>query len=1103
MPRLRDLGLRIHYEAGDGSLLASFVQPAVSASIRYDRLTGYFTVSSLISIAEGMEELWRRGGHMRLVLGIHDIPGELVDAVGPDWPDRVIESVRNRLLRGVSSLTDEFARDRVATIAWMMKDELLEVKVAAPVGSEAIATNQSIFHSKRLIFEDEAGDTVSAVGSPNETYGGLVANFEELTVHMSWSDPQGYVATHRDSFEKIWSGARPGLVVRPLDIDFADRLLDAASRPPRPPEAPLPSTYRALLEVVRQLPELAFVNLSNAALYPHQERAVLEALDRWPVRVLLADEVGLGKTLEAGAILAYMIRTNAVKRVLILAPKNVTRQWRDEMELHFGLDFWIYESGTRTYESATGRVLGLAPGRAPLGSGSPDLLIVSSQLARGRAKTADLLAAVDPPDLLLVDEAHSARVRADIDGSRRPTLMWRMLDRYRADIAHLVFLTATPMQLDWLEYFALLDLLGLPPDWTAEVHERSLRLLAHSGAPSLDQAAEALRMITIATSAYGGSTSTLGVLQIAGSAAARAVAAKQDWDRVFSTLVETHPASALTVRNSRRALERLGYAFPERSFSAPILGVPSPVRRFYEMVDVYLREAYGVTEQAASPDRAVQLGFVKSTYYQRLASSLTAARRTLERRFARLEAPLGSFGAEPGEPDEDEDDDGPTEDRLAAAGRKDVVERAARIERIYVQDLLTQLDKIESAGIQDPKLASLVEALSQYLERGDRVLVFSRYTDTVDACLAAFLGNAAQKPVGHAMYTGSRSWIDSGDGQVPATKEGVRKALEQARASIVFCSDAASEGLNLQAARVLINVDVPWNPARLEQRIGRIARLGQRASAVEIVNLWYPESVEAKMYGRLLARRDLYELAVGSLPEIVSDAIRSEVAARLGQVISEPADPIDGLQRVREDIQVRAIARVWDAATSPESTSSVRRSALLRLVGAHLARQGSAVERSDGRITFAEAGRAVTLDSRPGTVDAVSLRHPVFDSLRTEPTAPSPDEIVSVEVSGFPIALGVRRVESYWRLPPEMIPDAVSSALDGVPLMVPPVTSWKTAADFIEDATVMVVADMPTLPGRGMRRIPTGGEVPAGIALSSPVIRALGPIRTVEGVVAG
>ena len=151
--------------------------------------------------------------------------------------------------------------------------------------------------------------------------------------------------------------------------------------------------------------------------------------------------------------------------------------------------------------------------------------------------------------------------------------------------------------------------------------------------------------------------------------------------------------------------------------------------------------------------------------------------------------------------------------------------------------------------------------------------------------------------MGHGVYTGKEAWVDLGSGPTPVSKEGVRAALAAGQIRVLFCSDAASEGLNLHAARVIVNVDVPWNPARLEQRIGRIARLGQRAPEVEIINLWYPDSVEARMYGRLLARHEDYQLAVGAAPELVADAIRSEVSGMLG--ISENASSTAELQKVR------------------------------------------------------------------------------------------------------------------------------------------------------------------------------------------------------------
>ena len=87
-------------------------------------------------------------------------------------------------------------------------------------------------------------------------------------------------------------------------------------------------------------------------------------------------------------------------------------------------------------------------------------------------------------------------------------------------------------------------------------------------------------------------------------------------------------------------------------------------------------------------------------------------------------------------------------------------------------------------------------------------------------------------------------------------------------------SDAAAEGLNLQAADTVINIDVPWNPARLEQRIGRADRLGQQAKVVDVRNLWYPDSIERRMYEVLQTRHDLYRLAIGPAQSIFSDALQ-------------------------------------------------------------------------------------------------------------------------------------------------------------------------------------------------------------------------------------
>jgi hypothetical protein len=374
--------LDIHYEGASGEIIDGLVLPALRRSVRYDRLTSFFSTGALAAIAVGLDELRARGGSMRLVIGVHDVPRDLAEARARTdaWADDVVAAVRRRVLAEATDLGQELARDRLAALAWMMQDGLLQVRVAVPIRA---AAGPSIFHSKRLLFTDGDGHTVSAVGSANETPPGQEGNYEELTVMRSWRDPN-HVERHRDSFENIWSGERPDLTVRDLDPSFARELLDILEMREHVPGASHPQAATrtaAIVAAARTSPALTPLNAGAVALYPHQERAVLDALSRWPVRVLLADEVGLGKTLEAGAIVSHLVRFCGISDVTVLAPANVLRQWREELELHFGLEFWTYNASKRQYEAADGRVHPAPAG--PMDDGRPALTLVSAQLARG------------------------------------------------------------------------------------------------------------------------------------------------------------------------------------------------------------------------------------------------------------------------------------------------------------------------------------------------------------------------------------------------------------------------------------------------------------------------------------------------------------------------------------------------------------------------------------------------------------------------------------------------------------------------------------------------------------------------------------------------
>jgi superfamily II DNA or RNA helicase len=1057
---LTGLDIEALYEGWGVDVLEDFVTPALRRSYHYDRLTAYFTLNSMLAVAEGIETLWRRGGEMRLVIGIHDVPPEIAEAGQLDEADveDIVTEVRTRLLEDASTIEDEFRRDRLATLAWMLNDGLLQVRIACPVRMSQLSGG-GIFHKKRLIFRDVEDNTLVAVGSPNETVAGFHENIEELTVLKHWEDGQRPIAQpHIDSFEEIWENERDYLEVIDIDDTFADDLLDRLGSPPRPPEMAAGALVEIddILDTVRRSPAYSVLSFDNVGLYPHQERVFVEGLSRWPVRVLLADEVGLGKTLEGGAILSYLLRFGGVEEVTILAPANLLKQWHEELYHHFGLEFWRWDSASRVFVSPEGRRWEGSMNGNPVGPEAPERVLISAQLARGTKKKGHIYEEVERfPDLLLVDEAHAARVRPTLDGSIRPTRLWQTLDDITDEIPHIVFLTATPLQTNLQEYHSLLELLGLPGIWgDLEAYERSLEILSEDEeARSLQNARWVLRFIesTVIGMGYrpeGMTPAEEQLLELAvsteGNPANEAIMqARANWEAVYKLLVRLHPAHLLTIRNSRAGLVERGYRFPERVFESPALDVPIEVERFYDALQTYIWEAYGDVEKAANPDQDVSLGFTKSRYHQRTASSLHSAIRSLRNRQAKIdELTAGTDTDEEILEEEYEEPHLDEEDEYSSPTTPDeerTLERAKSIESTYISDLLGRLERlIEDDWIEDPKMDMMVHLLERHLP-DDGVLVFSRYTDTLDACLEAFkMHLRSDLNIGYGMYTGGEAWISSGGQRRDATKEDVKIALEEREIGLIFCSEAAAEGLNLQAARVMINIDVPWNPAKLEQRIGRIARLGQPADEVLIYNLWYPDSVESKMYRRLTDRKDLYDIAVGQSPEIVSEAIRAQVSRDGEDRGLQAEDPLDKLGEVRQSMQHEAIQKVWGPRGEEIPMSTMVREELLELL-AEQSPRASIEEGESGKRLILErpGGQRLEAGSQPEDRSILTLNHSVFEILsEARGILPSDSGLLVVEdaASEVPIALALDREERICVISPRDIPELIRRLLERQPV---------------------------------------------------------------------
>jgi hypothetical protein len=185
-----------------------------------------------------------------------------------------------------------------------------------------------------------------------------------------------------------------------------------------------------------------------------------------------------------------------------------------------------------------------------------------------------------------------------------------------------------------------------------------------------------------------------------------------------------------------------------------------------------------------------------------------------------------------------------------------------------VERLLAQLETLSG---RDSKIEQFSEALRLATDDGRACLVFSEFTDTVE-----YLRDVLFPQFGSsvACYTGDGGLVFEDGRWRTVSKDDITDRLAARKLRVLLCSDAASEGLNLQVASALINYDLPWNPARVEQRIGRIDRIGQEAGVLRIVNLVLAESVDERVYQVLSQRCDLFQSYVGAMQPVLSVARR-------------------------------------------------------------------------------------------------------------------------------------------------------------------------------------------------------------------------------------
>lgn len=583
---------------------------------------------------------------------------------------------------------------------------------------------------------------------------------------------------------------------------------------------------------------------------PHQISAVYqEMLPRLPLRYILADDPGAGKTIMTGLLIKELIVRGDLKRCMIVSPGNLAEQWQDELYHKFNLRFEIL-TNDRIESAVTGNVFAEA-----------SLCIVRLDKLSRNSEIQEKLRVTDW-DLIVCDEAH--KMSATVWGGEIKYTKRFQLGRLLSSITrHFLLLTATPhngKEEDFQLFMSLID-------------QDRFEGVARSGSQAVDVSDVMRRLV------------------------------KEELLKFDGTPL-----------------------FPERIAYTVNYDLSPLEAKLYSAVTEYVQEEFNRADQLNS-ERKTTVGFALTILQRRLASSPEAIYQSLKRRRERLEnrlaeEKLGKRAAEYAMPiyDDYDDDDMPSSE-LEDIEEK-VVDQATAAQTITeLEAEIATLKKLERMAndVRTSGVDRKWDELSKLLQDNDnmfssdglreKLIIFTEHRDTLN-----YLANKIRSLLGK-----EEAVVTIHGGLLRDERRKVQELFNQDKeVRILIATDAAGEGINLQRAHLMVNYDLPWNPNRLEQRFGRIHRIGQ----TEVCHLWNlvsKETREGMVFQRLFEKLEQEREALKgkvfdilgkltfdnrSLRDLLIEAVRygnnPDVRARLYQVVDHSLDR-KALQRLLDE----------------------------------------------------------------------------------------------------------------------------------------------------------------------------------------------------------
>ncbi|WP_273070518.1 phospholipase D-like domain-containing anti-phage protein [Marinobacter sp.] len=837
----------------------SFLTKYLEGATRYRRIAGYFTSSMFEVAGEAIMNIPR----VEIVCNADVQPEDL----------RVAKVAQAKLMGKWNEHSDLetdalFNRKRYQQLAdFLTRGHTIKV---------APSSNCGFVHGKAGIIDLADGRKIGFIGSMNETSSGWRHHYEIL-----WADesPEG-VAWIEAEFDYLWRNS----------AFLPDAVTNEIRRRTKRHEVSLPE-----IEKPEQVAPAALVESpmyrEGFTLQPWQQGFVTETLKHYRaygvVRLLLADEVGLGKTLSmATAALTLSLleeQEGKARPTVIFAPATLCEQWQTELidklgiptarwsTLHKG---WLNSQGMLISGTGTHNIT-----ECPLRIG----IISTGLMVRDSDEKQRLLDRRGEYGLVVLDEAHKARTMvAPGSAPDKDNKLLSFMKKIAGQAKHVILGTATPIQTRREDLWDAMRILHqgkgrfVLGEGLSRWHHPSEVVDLLSGVAHIGQAEKAWAFVKTplppveatnepkARQLYNLIRSELGLSEDTFYCDPPLVTLDEDIQDVLQDALDEevngasffqreNPFVRHIVLRKRSSLENAGL-LPRIAVDIhpdiARVGDEHGFRGLFDGIGLRVDDDYRVAYEAAQDfgkalaSRGRGSGFMKNLMEQRICSSIHAgistARKLLE-----------------GDVIADEEDE---QEAFAQ------IDTGSGAEIEALETLIARLGEVR----EDPKL----NAIQFYLDSEGWLalgcIVFSQYYDTAAWVARSLAARYPDEPIG--LYAGagkSRLFLDGNS--VSAERENLKLMVAERKIRLMIATDAACEGLNLQTLGTLINVDLPWNPTKLEQRIGRIKRFGQTRDRVDMLNLVNHGTVDERVYERLSERmRDRFDL-FGALPDTIKD----------------------------------------------------------------------------------------------------------------------------------------------------------------------------------------------------------------------------------------